>query len=235
MTPLPTQRFLVKRLFDVSAAFAGLILLAPVMALVALVVRLTSPGPALFVQTRIGRHGRPFRCFKFRTMRSGGAELGTITTASDSRITPAGRILRNWKLDELPQLWNVFTGRMAFVGPRPDVPGYADQLQGDDRQVLDLLPGITGPATLLFRDEEKLLALASDPKAFNDQVIYPEKLRINREYLRTGSFWRDIGFIVATVVPGVTKRTGLDQRLGLDYEAFSQRMKDSLVASNEAF
>ena len=225
----------MKRLFDVSAAFAGLILLAPVMALVALVVRLTSPGPALFVQTRIGRHGRPFRCFKFRTMRSGGAELGTITTASDSRITPAGRILRNWKLDELPQLWNVFTGRMAFVGPRPDVPGYADQLQGDDRQVLDLLPGITGPATLLFRDEEKLLALASDPKAFNDQVIYPEKLRINREYLRTGSFWRDIGFIVATVVPGVTKRTGLDQRLGLDYEAFSQRMKDSLVASNEAF
>ncbi|MEI6515490.1 MAG: sugar transferase [bacterium] len=225
----------MKRLFDVSAAFAGLILLAPVMALVALVVRLTSPGPALFVQTRIGRHGRPFRCFKFRTMRSGGAELGTITTASDSRITPAGRVLRNWKLDELPQLWNVFTGLMAFFGPRPDLPGYADQLQGDDRQVLDLLPGITGPATLLFRDEEKLLALASDPKTFNDQVIYPEKLRINREYLRTGSFWRDIGFIVATVLPGVTRRTGLDQCLGLDYEKFSQRMKDSLGASNEAF
>lgn len=232
---MSTQRFLVKRLFDVSAAFAGLLLLAPVMALVAVVVRSTSPGPALFVQTRIGRHGRPFRCFKFRTMRLGGHELGTITTASDSRITPVGRVLRNWKLDELPQLWNVFTGRMAFVGPRPDVPGYADKLQGDDRQVLELLPGITGPATLLFRDEESLLALAGDPKAFNDQVIYPEKLRINREYLRTGSFWRDIGFIVATVVPGVTKRTGLDQRLGLDYKAFSQRMKDSLGASNEAF
>jgi lipopolysaccharide/colanic/teichoic acid biosynthesis glycosyltransferase len=216
-----------KRIIDFVLASAGLLALAPLMLLVAILVRTTSPGPALFIQMRVGRHGRTFGCMKFRTMRPGTQAQGTITTAADSRVTPVGRFLRRWKLDELPQLWNVLAGRMSFVGPRPDVPGYADRLQGDDRQVLELWPGITGPATLLFRDEERLLALARDPKVFNDAVIYPEKLRINREYLQTGSLGRDIGYVVATVMPAVTRKLGLDRRLGLDYAGFCKRMEQA--------
>jgi lipopolysaccharide/colanic/teichoic acid biosynthesis glycosyltransferase len=214
-----------KRLFDFAAALAGLVVLSPVMLIVAVLVRATSPGPALFIQERVGRHGHLFRCAKFRTMRVGAQAYGTVTTIADSRITVTGRFLRRWKLDELPQLWNVLTGRMAFVGPRPDVPGYADRLQGDGRKVLELRPGITGPATLLFREEERLLALAHDPKAFNDEIIYPEKLRINQMYLETGSFWRDIGYILATVLPGVTRRMGWDTRLDLNYGEFTARME----------
>jgi lipopolysaccharide/colanic/teichoic acid biosynthesis glycosyltransferase len=219
-------RQLSKLLFDISAAFIGLVLLSPVMAVVAVVVRLTSPGPVLFIQTRVGRQGNLFKCIKFRTMAIGTQAGGTITTATDARITPVGRVLRKWKLDELPQLWNVLTGRMSFVGPRPDVPGYADQLQGSDRMVLELLPGITGPASLLFRDEEILLALARDPKKFNDAIIYPEKVRINRVYMETGSFWRDIGYILATVLPYATQQMGFNQRLGLNYESFRKRMEE---------
>ena len=218
-----------KRLFDFTAALAGLIVLWPLLLVVAVVVRATSPGPAIFVQMRVGRQGRLFQCLKFRTMSIGTQAQGTITTATDARVTPVGRILRRFKLDELPQLWNVLTGRMSLVGPRPDVPGYADQLQGADREVLELWPGITGPATLLFREEERLLALAHQPKAFNDAVIYPEKLRINREYLATGSFWRDIGYILATVWPALTKRLGWNLRLGLRYEECSARMEQEAV------
>ena len=221
--------WLPKRIFDFAAAFAGLALLSPIMLLVAMVVRATSPGPALFIQMRVGRHGKPFRCAKFRTMHVGADAHGSVTTAADSRVTPAGRWLRRWKLDELPQLWNVLLGRMSFVGPRPDVPGYADHLQGADREVLELLPGITGPATLLFREEERLLALARNPKAFNDAVVYPEKLRINREYLKAGTFWRDIGYVLATVIPGVTKRMGWDIRLGLNYEEVSARLEQEAM------
>lgn len=219
----------IKRAFDFVASFSGLVLLSPVMLAVAAAVRLSSPGPVLYVQNRVGRQGRLFRCAKFRTMRVGADAGGSVTTATDSRITPVGRFLRRWKLDELPQLWNVLTGRMSFVGPRPDVPGYADRLHGEDRRILDLRPGITGPATLLFREEERLLALAKDPKAFNDEVIFPEKVRINREYLETASFWRDIGCILATVAPGLVKRTGLERRLGLDGAEFSTRMEREAV------
>ncbi|NCA81156.1 MAG: sugar transferase [Opitutae bacterium] len=218
-----------KRVFDFAAAFAGLVLLSPIMLLVAMAVRATSPGPALFIQMRVGRHGKAFRCVKFRTMRVGADAHGSVTTAADFRVTPVGRFLRRWKLDELPQLWNVLTGRMSFVGPRPDVPGYADRLEGADRVVLELLPGITGPATLLFRDEERLLALARDPKAFNDAVVYPEKLRINREYMVAGSFWRDIGYVLATVFPGAVRRMGWEARLGLDYAGFSARMEQEAM------
>ncbi len=216
---------MLKRAFDFSAALAGLMLLSPVMLVLTVAVRLSSPGPALFIQDRVGRQGRLFRCAKFRTMRVGTDVEGSVTTAADTRITPVGRFLRRWKLDELPQLWNVLTGRMSFVGPRPDVPGYADRLHGDDRRVLDLRPGITGPATLLFREEERLLALARDPQAFNDAVVFPEKVRINREYLETASFWRDIGYILATVIPGVSRRLNWDRRLGLNYAEFSARME----------
>ena len=218
-----------KRAFDFMAALAGLVVLSPVMLVLAVLVRATSPGPALFIQKRVGRHGRGFRCAKFRTMCTGAQAQGTVTTSADARVTPLGRWLRRWKLDELPQLWNVLAGRMSFVGPRPDVPGYADRLQGDDRRVLELRPGITGPATLLFRDEERLLALAKNPQTFNDAVVYPEKVRLNREYLEAGNFGRDLGYVFATVWPGLTRRMGWDVRLGLRYGEFSARMEREAV------
>ena len=218
-----------KRLFDFAAALAGLVVLSPLMLVLAVLVRATSPGPALFIQERVGRQGRIFRCAKFRTMGAGGQAQGTVTTAADARVTPLGRWLRRWKLDELPQLWNVLAGRMSFVGPRPDVPGYADRLQGDDRRILELRPGITGPATLLFRDEERLLALAKNPQVFNDAVVYPEKVRLNREYLEAGNFWRDLGYVFATVWPGLTRRLGWDLRLGLRYGEFSARLEREAV------
>ena len=218
-----------KRTFDFSAALAGLVVLSPLMLVLAVLVRATSSGPALFIQARVGRQGRVFRCAKFRTMCTGAQAQGTVTTAADARVTPLGRFLRRWKLDELPQLWNVLAGRMSFVGPRPDVPGYADRLQGDDRRILELRPGITGPATLLFRDEERLLALAKNPQAFNDAVVYPEKVRLNREYLETGNFWRDLGYVCATVWPGLTRRLGWDLRLGLRYAEFSARLEREAV------
>ena len=218
-----------KRTFDFSAALAGLVVLSPLMLVLAVLVRATSSGPALFIQARVGRQGRVFRCAKFRTMCTGAQAQGTVTTAADARVTPLGRFLRRWKLDELPQLWNVLAGRMSFVGPRPDVPGYADRLQGDDRRILELRPGITGPATLLFRDEERLLALAKNPQAFNDAVVYPEKVRLNREYLETGNFGRDLGYVLATVWPGLTRRMGWDLRLGLRYGEFSARLEREAV------
>ena len=218
-----------KRTFDFSAALAGLVVLSPLMLVLAVLVRATSSGPALFIQARVGRQGRVFRCAKFRTMCTGAQAQGTVTTAADAWVTPLGRFLRRWKLDELPQLWNVLAGRMSFVGPRPDVPGYADRLQGDDRRILELRPGITGPATLLFRDEERLLALAKNPQAFNDAVVYPEKVRLNREYLETGNFWRDLGYVFATVWPGLTRRLGWDLRLGLRYAEFSARLEREAV------
>ena len=218
-----------KRLFDFAAALAGLVVLSPLMLVLAVLVRATSPGPALFIQARVGRQGRVFRCAKFRTMCTGAQAQGTVTTAADARVTPLGRFLRRWKLDELPQLWNVLAGRMSFVGPRPDVPGYADRLQGDDRRILELRPGITGPATLLFRDEERLLALAKNPQSFNDAVVYPEKVRLNREYLEGGNFGRDLGYVFATVWPGLTRRLGWDLRLGLRYGEFSARLEREAV------
>lgn len=220
---------ILKRVFDFSAALVGLVVLSPIMLLVAVLVRATSPGPVLFIQNRVGRQGRLFRCAKFRTMGLGADAHGSVTTATDARVTPLGRFLRRWKLDELPQLGNVLAGRMSFVGPRPDVPGYADRLHGDDRRILELRPGITGPATLLFREEERLLARARDPKAFNDAVVFPEKIRLNREYLERGSFGRDLGYLFATVTPALTKRLGWDGCLGLRYEEFSARMEREAV------
>ncbi|NTW83790.1 MAG: sugar transferase [Chlorobiaceae bacterium] len=214
-----------KRLLDIAGSVIGLIIFSPVLVAVAIVVRLTSPGPVLFMQSRVGRHGRLFRCIKFRTMIVDAHEQGSITAHGDSRITRVGRALRRYKLDELPQLWNVLAGNMSLVGPRPDVPGYADQLTGEDRRILDLLPGITGPATILFRNEERLISMAENKKAFNDEVIYPEKMRINREYMETCTVFRDVGYIVATILPSFSSFIGLDRLLGLDIEAFHKRMQ----------
>ncbi len=190
---------LVKRSSDLACAAAGLVALLPLLGLVAALIRLTSSGPALFRQRRIGRQGKPFVCVKFRTMYATGGTGGTVTAAGDTRVTPLGRVLRKLKLDELPQLWNVLVGEMSLVGPRPDVPGYADRLSGEARHILELRPGVTGPATLAFRNEEALLAEAPDPQKYNDEVIWPEKVRLNQEYLEKWGFWRDVGYILRTL------------------------------------
>ena len=153
----------------------------------------------IFKQKRVGRNGKLFMMYKSRSMTVGHGG-SSVSVAGESRITPLGAKLRKYKLDELPELWNVLIGDMSFVGPRPDVPGYADQLKGEDRDVLKLRPGITGPASLKYRDEEELLARQSDPQKYNDEVIFPDKVRINLYYLYHYSFLKDIQMIFATVL-----------------------------------
>ena len=202
-------------------AAIGLLFLWPVLLITAILVKVKMPGgPAFFVQKRVGKGGKLFDCHKFRTMtvKHNGS---TVSVAGDSRITPLGAKLRHYKLDELPGLWDVLIGNMSFVGPRPDVPGYADQLQGDDRRVLKLRPGITGPATLKYRLEDEMLAdvrrLMSEGRClpqeqidkmsdqelavwYNDNVIYPDKVKLNKYYLDHYSFIKDIQMIVCTVL-----------------------------------
>ena len=151
-----------------------------------------------FMQRRIGKDGQPFRICKFRTMKD-QAEGDSVTTADDPRVTRMGHWLRHSKVDCLTELVNVLIGQMSFVGPRPDVPGYADQLQGDDRRILQLRPGITGPASIKYRNEEELLAQQADPKTYNDTVIWPDKVRINLKYLENWSFFGDIKLIFKTI------------------------------------
>lgn len=210
---------LLKWLFDRIVSFIGLLVLWPVLVIVAILVKVKMPGgPAFFVQNRVGKDGKLFKCHKFRTMtvKHNGS---TVSVAGDSRITPLGAKLRHYKLDELPGLWDVLIGNMSFVGPRPDVPGYADKLQGDDRDVLKLRPGITGPATLKYRLEDEYLSnarkLVSDLNVsldlgkirdqdvavwYNDNVIYPDKVRLNCYYYRHYSFIKDIQMIFCTVL-----------------------------------
>ncbi len=212
---------ILKFLFDRIFAFIGLLISWPVLLIVAVLVKVKMPGgPAFFVQKRVGKDGRLFDCHKFRTMtvKHNGS---TVSVAGDSRITPLGAKLRHWKLDELLGLWDVLRGKMSFVGPRPDVPGYADKLVGDDRDVLKLRPGITGPATLKYRLEDEMLAdvrrLMSEGRClpqeeidkmsnqelavwYNDNVIYPEKVRLNCYYYRYYSFIKDIQMILCTVL-----------------------------------
>lgn len=185
--------------FDRIMALIGLLFLWPVLLVVAILIKIQMPGPILFVQPRVGRNGKLFNCHKFRSMTVGHGG-SSISVAGEARITPLGAKLRKYKLDELPELWDVFIGNMSFVGPRPDVPGYADKLQGDDRIVLSLRPGITGPATLKYRNEEELLATVKDPVKYNDEVIYPDKVRINRYYAEHYSFIKDIQMIFCTVL-----------------------------------
>lgn len=189
-----------KSVFDRCASLIGLFLLWPLLIVIAILVKIRMPGgPVFFLQKRVGQYGRLFTMYKFRTMRveHGGS---SISVAGESRITPLGAKLRKYKLDELPELWNVLIGDMSFVGPRPDVPGYADKLQGKSRDVLKLKPGITGPASLKYRKEEEILALQVNPHKYNDEVIFPDKVRINLEYLKTWSFRRDIEIIVYTIL-----------------------------------
>lgn len=188
-----------KWLFDRIMSFVGLIVLSPVLLVVALLIRVKMPGgPVLFRQKRVGKDGELFTMVKFRSMSvsHGGS---SVSVAGESRITPLGAKLRKYKLDELPELWNVLVGDMSFVGPRPDVPGYADKLVGEDRVILKLRPGITGPASLKYRNEEELLAGVDDPQTYNDTVIFPDKVRINKEYYYNWSFRKDIRYVFQTI------------------------------------
>jgi len=213
---------ILKYIFDRLVALIGLLFLWPVLLIVAILIKIKMPGgPAFFVQKRVGKDGKLFDCHKFRTMtvKHNGS---TVSVAGDSRITPFGATLRHYKLDELPGLWDVLIGNMSFVGPRPDVPGYADKLEGDDRDVLKLRPGITGPATLKYRLEDEMIAdyiskmkneesrmkngipvgLTEQEIAvwYNDNVIYPDKVRLNCYYYRHYSFIKDIQMILCTVL-----------------------------------
>ena len=205
---------ILKNIFDRLTAFVGLFFLWPVLLIVAILVKIKMPGgPAFFVQKRVGKGGKLFNCHKFRTMtvKHNGS---TVSVAGDSRITPFGAKLRHYKLDELPGLWDVLIGNMSFVGPRPDVPGYADKLEGDDRDVLKLRPGITGPATLKYRLEDEMIAefvakmqQGGDTREvqeiaveYNDNIIYPDKVRLNCYYYRNYSFIKDIQMIFCTVL-----------------------------------
>ena len=156
-------------------------------------------GPVFFTQERVGRNGKLFTMYKFRSMTVSHSG-SSISVAGESRITPFGAKLRKYKIDELPELWNVLIGDMSFVGPRPDVPGYADMLRGEDRDILKLRPGITGPASLKYRNEEELLSHVDDPIKYNNEVIFPDKVRINLYYLHNYSFWTDIKLILCTVL-----------------------------------
>lgn len=165
-------------------------------------------GKVLFRQKRVGKNGNLFTMYKFRTMSSEPQKNVSVSAAEKKRITPLGHKLRKYKLDELPELWNVFIGQMSFVGPRPDVPGYADLLEGADRDILKLRPGITGPASLKYRSEEELLETVDDPIEYNNKVIYPDKIRINLYYYRNYSFLKDIQMILCTVLGTKMKYNG---------------------------
>lgn len=190
---------MMKWLFDRVVSFVGLCFLWPVLLAVWVLIHVKMPGgPAIFTQQRVGRDGKLFTMYKFRSMIVGHGG-SSVSVAGESRITPLGAKLRKYKLDELPELWNVLIGDMSFVGPRPDVPGYADKLQGEDRLILNLRPGITGPASLKYKNEEEILAQVEDPQKYNDEVIYPDKVKINLEYYYHHSLMGDIKLIIQTV------------------------------------
>lgn len=213
---------ILKWIFDRLISFIGLLFLWPILIVVAILIKIKMPeGPAIFTQKRVGKNGKLFTCHKFRSMtvKHGGS---TVSVAGDSRITPFGATLRHYKIDELPELWDVMIGNMSFVGPRPDVPGYADKLEGDDLIVLKLRPGITGPATLKYRLEDEMISefVAKKQKEgdtrsaqeiaeeYNDNVIYPDKVRINKYYYQHYSFFKDIQMIFCTVLGKNMKYAG---------------------------
>ncbi|MDH0089865.1 sugar transferase [Achromobacter mucicolens] len=191
----------MKRLFDLMCAMMGLLLCAPIFALIALAIKLDSPGPVFFRQVRVGRNGQPFRIHKFRSMRVAGREQRQITVNNDARVTRTGRLLRQWKLDELPQLIDVFRGAMSLVGPRPEVPRYVDLYPPEMRSlILSVRPGITDLASIRFRDENSLLDQTGDPEAVYINQILPEKLKLQAEYVREHSFFYDLRILWQTVI-----------------------------------
>jgi lipopolysaccharide/colanic/teichoic acid biosynthesis glycosyltransferase len=188
----------MKRIFDIIASFFGLVLLIPLFLVLAALIKLRMPGPVFFCQKRVGRHGREFTIYKFRSMVV-DHQGSTISVSGESRITPLGARLRKFKLDELPELWNVLKGDMSFVGPRPDVAEYYNRLEGEEKKILELRPGITGPASLKYVNEEEILASQPDPRKYNDEVIWPDKVRINLEYYYQRTFFGDLAIIIRTL------------------------------------
>ncbi len=193
------SNMILKRTFDFVTAFMALLLLSPVFVVIALMIKIITPGPVFFSQKRVGQHAGIFTLHKFRTMRV-NHKGSTITVKGEHRITPLGAFLRKYKLDELPGFWNILRGEMSLVGPRPDVPGYADMLNPQDRVILDLKPGLTGPATMKYSNEEEILARQAYPAEYNDRVIYPDKVRINKHYIENWSFLLDLKIIIYTVL-----------------------------------
>jgi lipopolysaccharide/colanic/teichoic acid biosynthesis glycosyltransferase len=192
---------LLKRSFDFFMSVILLITLSWLIFFAWFFSSINTRENGFFLQQRVGKDGVLFYIIKIRTMNSHSLQKTTVTTSKDPRITNLGKFLRRTKIDELPQLWNVFTGDMSFVGPRPDVPGYADKLQEDVRkELLSVYPGITGPATLAYRNEETLLSQQEDPEFYNDNVIYPDKVQINLNYIRNWRFRDDLKFIFQTII-----------------------------------
>ena len=190
---------LIKRMFDIVTSLLGLVLAMPVIGICWIVAAIETRSNGFFIQKRIGRHGRPIRVCKIKTMYSSQSKRSPIASDNISSVTRSGAFFRKYKLDELPQLFNVLLGNMSIVGPRPDVPGYADTLTGNDRIILSLRPGITGPASIKYKNEETVLADVDDPAFYNDRIIWPDKVRINKEYAQNYSFWRDMKYIMQTI------------------------------------
>lgn len=203
-----------KRVFDIAFSLLVICITLPFILIAIALATLDTRQFGLFTQQRVGRHGRLFRVCKVRTMRNAAAgPTTTVTKAGDVRITRVGRLLRRTKLDELPQFFNVLAGNMSVVGPRPDVPGYADRLRGDNRVLLTVRPGITGPASIYVRDEEKLLGSAHDSEQYNDTVLWPFKVRINLDYLENYSFLEDVRLIADTAWPSLRWSRAARQRI----------------------
>ena len=195
---LSQKQQITKRGFDIIFSFFGLIICSIPILILVIIATISTRQFGLFSQKRVGQHAKIFKMFKIRTMKYPDDD-NFITLKDDPRLTSVGKILRKYHLDELPQLFNVLIGDMSFVGPRPDVAGYADLLQGDDRIILSVRPGITGPATLQFKNEDVLLSQQTDPKKYNDTVIWKEKVRINKEYIMNWTLLGDINFIFKTI------------------------------------
>lgn len=189
---------MLKRTFDIVLSIFAIFLLFPTFLVVSFLIVIDSGFPIFFLQKRIGRGAKEFNIIKFRTMKTNNENI-TITVSDDSRITRIGKYLRKTKIDELPEILNVLFGQMSFVGPRPDVKGYADKLKGANRKILALRPGITGPASLKYYNEEYILSQKSNPKKYNDEVIFPDKVKINMDYFHNRSFFLDLKIIFATI------------------------------------
>ena len=196
---LSTGQAVIKRSFDFMVALFGLLVTWWLILLAWVAASIDTRSNGFFIQKRVGRNGEIFRVVKIKTMHPVAAFDTTVTRRGDPRITPLGAFFRRTKIDELPQLWNVLFGDMSFVGPRPDVPGFADKLQGEERVMLSIRPGITGPATLKYRNEEELLAAQDDPEAYNRDVIWPDKVRTNLQYIQEWSLWNDCCYIFRTI------------------------------------
>ena len=190
----------LKYLFDRIFSLIGLIIISPFLLVVFVLHKIKMPkGAFIYRQERVGKDGKLFRIYKIRTLKDNSEDAGSVTVADDERILPFGKWLRESKVDTFLELINILIGDMSFVGPRPDVPGYADKLEGDDRVILKMRPGLTGPASIKYRHEDKILAQQADPQRYNDEVIWPDKVKINKEYYNNWSLWLDITILWKTI------------------------------------